>query len=401
MNKICHVVFDRFPNDSRVRRYANSLLERGWDVSVVCIGDGTDGTIEGVGKRLRIFRLPLKKRRSSFARRIAEYFVFEVYAFLMVTYIFLRHRVTTYHVHTLPDFLVFSCFVPRLFGARVILDFHELFPEFMMQHKPDLTKSSLLIRMILLQEKLSFLFATDIIAFHDPAEEILSSRIRSHKPITVVMNGVDAAELPEIHRSRDGKFRIVYNGTINFNLNLEIVVDALAAIRTNRCDVYSALEFDLYGEGPDLENILERARELQVDNVCYGGRHPFGEMMKKLGSASICVLPPRKDVYSDLYYSLKLTEMVYLRIPVIATRLNTYLRYFPEGCLLYFDSGDVQGLAAQICLAFDSQQEAADRAQRAWEQYQSYSWPIMKKTYLELIDKTILPNEGNTLRNQE
>ncbi len=237
MNRICHVVFDRFPQDSRVRRYVNALLESGLDVFVVCIGDASDGTINSAGDRLKIYRLPLRKKRSSFGRRIFEYLLFEIYSFFMVTYIFFRYRVKAFQIHTLPDFLVFSCVVPRLFGSSIILDFHELFPEFMMQHEPNATMRSPIIRILLLQEKLSFHFATDIIAFHDPAKEILSMRIKSAKPITVVMNGVDPEEMPEIERYSDGKFKIIYNGTINFNLNLGIVIDALANIKADHQEI--------------------------------------------------------------------------------------------------------------------------------------------------------------------
>ena len=385
MKKICHIVFDRFPQDSRVRRYANSLLDIGWDVFVVCIGNKSDRTIEGAGERLRIFRLPLAKMRSSFARRVFEYLVFELYALLVVTYVFIRYRVKVFHIHTLPDFLVFSCAVPRLFGSRVILDFHELFPEFMIQHKPGLNLRSPLIRAILLQERLSFHFATEVIAFHDPAKEILSGRIKSGKGITVIMNGVDPDEMPEMLRCSHEKFKIVYNGTINFNLNLELVVEALAVLKADHPHVYNSVEFDLYGDGPDLENILERARQLNVENVFYKGRLRFDEMMKELSSASACILPPRKDIYSDLYYSLKLTEMVYLKIPVIATRLNTYLRYYPENCLYYFDSGDAERVAALICRVYDNPGESREYIENALERYRDYSWPVMKGRYLEMI----------------
>jgi glycosyltransferase involved in cell wall biosynthesis len=387
MYRVCHVVFDRFPQDSRVRRYANSILEGGAEVFVVCIGNHSDGTIESANNRLKIFRLPLAKMRSSFARRIFEYLLFEIYAFVAVTYIFFRYKVKTFHVHTLPDFLVFSCIVPRLFLGRIILDFHELFPEFMIQHKPGLNYESLLIRTLLLQEKLSFRFATDIIVFHDPAKRILSGRIRSSRDITVVMNGVDPAEMPEMVRCQQKRFRIVYNGTINFNLNLGLVIDALSFLKENSREVYDSVEFELYGDGPDLDNILLKAREQNIGNVFYRGRLRFTEMMERLSNASVCVLPPLKDIYSDLYYSLKLTEMIYLKIPVIATRLDTYLYYYPEDCIYYFESGDACGLAEAIRLVYEDPEEVKRHTNAAWERYQGFSWPIMKGRYLGLARK--------------
>ena len=34
------------------------------------------------------------------------------------------------HVHSVPDFQVFATLIPRLMGARVILDIHDIVPEF-------------------------------------------------------------------------------------------------------------------------------------------------------------------------------------------------------------------------------------------------------------------------------
>ena len=34
------------------------------------------------------------------------------------------------HVHSVPDFLVFAALVPKLLGARIILDIHDILPEF-------------------------------------------------------------------------------------------------------------------------------------------------------------------------------------------------------------------------------------------------------------------------------
>lgn len=385
--KICQVFFGPFPEDSRIRRYVNTLLESGFEVFVVCTGKKSDGFFDHSSENLRIYRFPLKKHRSTTARRIYEYLLYELYSFFMVTYIFFRYRVHIFHFNTLPDFLVFSGVFPKLFGGKIILDFHELFPEAMTQHQEQTDHDTLVVKVLKIIEKLSYRFADRVIAFHDPAKEILTKRNGFPEKITVVMNGVDPSEMPRIERRPQEKFVIVYNGTINYNLNLELVVEALARLKAFRRNIYETVEFDLFGDGPDLENIMSRAAGLGVENVFYKGRLPFGEMMKQLSCASVCVLPPKKEVYSDLYYSLKLTEMIYLKIPVIATRLNTYLRYYPEGCLYYFNSGDVTALEEMICHVYGHPEESKVYAERAWKRYEDFSWPIMKARYAGVVEK--------------
>jgi glycosyltransferase involved in cell wall biosynthesis len=108
-------------------------------------------------------------------------------------------------------------------------------------------------------------------------------------------------------------------------------------------------------------------------------------MIKELESASACVLPPKKDIYSDLYYSIKLTEMIYFRIPVISTRLDTYLYYYPENCILYFNSGDIDDLANKIIYAWENKDKLDNFTTNAWHYYQNISWDKMKERYLLLV----------------
>ncbi len=382
--KLCHVFYDEYPKDSRVRRYTNALVQEGFEVFVVCAGRGP-GRPEEPGSAVHVYRIPLEKKRSTFARRIYEYLVFQVCSFFVVSWIFLTRGVKLYHVHTLPDFLVFSCILPRLFGSKVILDFHELFPEFMMQHRPQLQYDSLPIRLLLAQERWSFAFADRVIAFHDPAKEILESRVRAGREITVVMNGVDETELPALNRRSDGKFVVVYNGTINFNLNLQIILQAMSLLRQRRPDIFNLMEFRLYGDGPETRPLVDLANQLDLPNVHYCGRLPFQEMMKALEYASVCILPPKKDIYADLYYSLKLTEMIYLGIPVIATRLKTYCRYYPEDCVFYFTAESTEELADRICYVYDHPGAVQSGTVRAKNEYAKYAWNVMSARYIQLV----------------
>ena len=386
--KLCHIFFDEYPKDPRVRRYTNTLVREGFEIFIISLNDGQYNFFQK-DNNINIYRLPIRKKRGTFLSRMWEYSLFQFLATLLVSYIFLRHRVRIYHNHTLPDFLIFSCILPKIFGAKIILDFHELFAEFMMQHKPKLNYSSLLIKIILLQEKLSFLFADQVIVFHDPAKEILSGRIGSNKRITVIMNGVDETELVNFKKGRIDEFRLIYNGTINFNLNLTLVIEALNLIKIKDVALSNNIVFYLYGDGPDLGNILNLAKKLNINNVHYEGRLKFHEMVKELEAASACVLPPKKDIYSDLYYSIKLTEMIYFRIPVIATRLKTYLHYYPEDCLIYFDSENVEDLANRIIFTYKNRNSLTKYTENAFKEYQKINWEVMSERYIKIINSLV------------
>jgi glycosyltransferase involved in cell wall biosynthesis len=387
MKKICHVVFEEFPNDPRVRRYTNALISQGFIVFIVCIGDRFEKSVKSDG-RLNIFRVPIKKRRSSFKRRITEYIFFEFISFFIVSWISLKYKVKLFHVHTLPDFLVFSCVLPKLLGAKIILDFHELFPEAMI-HINHISEQSPLIRILKLQEKISYTFANEIITIHEPAKEIFQKRLGNNKKINVVMNGIDTTEIPLIQKEISEKFIIIYNGTVNYNVNLLLLIKALSILKINYNNIYNNIEFHIFGKGPDLDNIISLSNKLKLDNVFYYGYVRFQNLINKIANANICVLPMKKDLYTDLGYSLKLTEMIYLKIPVIATRLNTYLKYYPENCLLYFNSDDVNNLVEKIIFAYENPYKLRNYTSNAFKEYQKYNWDIMRKRYVDLINKMI------------
>lgn len=58
-----------------------------------------------------------------------------------------RKSYNVIHVHTLPDFLVFSTIFPKFMGAKVILDMHEITPE-LFKFKYGLTPNSFFLKFL-------------------------------------------------------------------------------------------------------------------------------------------------------------------------------------------------------------------------------------------------------------
>jgi len=383
------IVFDEFPDDSRIRRYKNILNYNSYFVYIVCLKSKGKKIIEKI-PGYTVYRVPLSKKRGSLIRRIYEYFIFLFLCFWIINYLFIFKKVNIFHLNTLPDFIVISAIIPRIFGASVILDYHELFPEAMIQFSEGKIKlNSFFYKVIKLVENISYRFANNVIVFHDPAKEILMKRIKSNKNPVVIMNCVDPNEIPTFCRKKTDVFYIVYNGVINENLNLSQVIDSLKLIKKSNYEIYSKIFFSIYGYGPDLKNVLLKAKKDNIENIVYKGWMKYDEMIKELETASVCILPPKKDIYSDLFYSLKLTEMIYLRIPVIASRLNTYLKYYPENCLFYFDCGNSEHLAEKILYIYKNSDNIYEYTNRAFNEYKKYSWEIMSKRYIQLIDNII------------
>jgi glycosyltransferase involved in cell wall biosynthesis len=265
---------------------------------------------------------------------------------------------------------------------------HEILPEFFISLRPN-SENSIWVKIIKLIERLSANFANAVITIHDPAKQILTQRNKGIAgKIHVIMNGVDEAEFRKSELVKSNEFTIMFNGTVVKLLNLDLILRCLHKLK-NRIprEDYARIKFRIFGDGPAVNGLHELAKELGIEAkfVHHGFVKP--EIMhKEVLKSSVCVLPPLKNIYSDLFYTTKLVEMVYLKIPVIATRLRTYEYYYGDDSLFYFDSGNEEQLIERIKEVLYSRDLVFRKVNNAWAAYQKVSWnAVMKKRYLDLI----------------
>ena len=128
MKRICIVRHGYFPADIRVRKEALALFDAGNLVDIICLRQDNEKK-EEIYKGLHIYRIPVKRRRVGISRYLFEYIFFFFLATFKLCALYLKKRYDFIQVNTLPDFLVFVTIVPKLFGAKIILDLHEPSPE--------------------------------------------------------------------------------------------------------------------------------------------------------------------------------------------------------------------------------------------------------------------------------
>src|SRR5262249_57865465 len=102
----------------------------------------------------------------------------------------LRRLYNIVHVHNMPDALVFSAIVPKLLGAKIILDLHDPMPE-LMQTIFELPEESFSVVMLKQLEKWSIRFADLVLTVNVACKKIYSSRSCHPDKIKVVLNSPD------------------------------------------------------------------------------------------------------------------------------------------------------------------------------------------------------------------
>src|SRR5437879_4068488 len=121
------VVHAYYPiGEPRVQREARAAHDFGYQVTVICLrshGESARERIDGVDVR----RLPLRHVRGARISRILfEYVAFTVLATITLGFAAARRTCDVVQIHAPPDFLTLAGLFPKLSGARLVLDIHDL-----------------------------------------------------------------------------------------------------------------------------------------------------------------------------------------------------------------------------------------------------------------------------------
>jgi glycosyltransferase involved in cell wall biosynthesis len=389
MKRICMLAYTYYLHDARVRREAGTLVRRGYRVDCICLrarGKLKSEHVNGI----RLYRLPLSKYRGSSSVMYAlSYLWFFVLSFFTVTILYSKKRYHVIQYHTLPDFIIFSGIIPRFFGAKLILDMHEVTPEFYVSKFRLGMSHSLLVKTLKLLERISVCFAHAVIVINEPIKRLLLKRCKTRANFTVVMNTADEnlfglGLCRQIERNNG--FIAMYHGTLTPLYGVDIAIRAIAKLKYK----IPLLEFRIFGSETETDQFKEIVNELDVsDIVVFMGRVGMDTIPKYIEQTDIGIVPTIKDSYIDLSFSNKLAEYVSMKTPIVATRLSSTLEYFTEDAVSYFESGDADDLASKILELYMNPQKRLLQAEKAFQQYQMIRWAVMEKRYVDLIESLV------------
>jgi glycosyltransferase involved in cell wall biosynthesis len=387
------VVENHWP-DIRVERQARALLARGYEVDVICeegAGHGAGTTIED---GVTVHRLGVRRRGGAGLRtQLAEYVSFFVRAGWRLASLHRRRRYDTVQAHNVPDFLVFAAMGPKLTGAAVILDLHDLMPEFFASRfrKP---MSSLVVRALRLQERLAVVFADRVLTVSDLWRDTLIARGAPADRVSVVMNLPDPGPFgapPQRAPNHDGPTRILYHGTFAHRLGVDLLVDAVAALRSTY-----PLQLTLHGQGEMLDALRGRARELGLDDIVTFSttRLPTRELGRLIASADIGVVPYRNDVFTDGIVPTKLMEYAYFGVPSVASRSSAVMHYFGPDAVAYCEPGDVASLRTALEALLSDGERRRELGRRIREFSSAHRWEDEAARYSALVE-SLRPSRAN------
>jgi glycosyltransferase involved in cell wall biosynthesis len=382
---VCMLSYSFYESDNRIIRYASSLATRGDNVDVIALRRSQKHAAEECLQQVRVARIQDREQNErgkwTFMYRLLR---FTFRSSLLLARRQLKQPYDVVHVHNVPDFLVFAAWLPRLLGARIVLDIHDIVPEFFAS-KFGAAPGSLSCRLLKRVERLSCAFADHVIVSNHLWGDRLMARSVEKANCSVIINSVDLALFFPRGRTRgeDGKLRIIFPGGLQWHQGLDIAIEAFALLRKE----VPAAEFHIYGDGGVKKDLVELARKLGVqEEVSFYPAVPIKDVPQLMADADLAVVPKRSDSFGNEAYSTKIMEFMTQGVPVIVSRTEIDQFYFNDRVVSFFESGDAQDLARKMLELSRQPGLREDLVRNGYNYVARHAWANNEFEYLNLID---------------
>jgi glycosyltransferase involved in cell wall biosynthesis len=395
--RICHLAYSFYDADNRVIRYAETLAERGDEVDVISLRRA-DMKWHDLNGSVRIFRI---QRRAVTERHAWMYLVkilwFFIRSSVLLSLLQLRKRYDVVHVHNVPDFLVFAAALPKLMGARVILDIHDILPE-LYAGKFGVGRHSPVFRFLLHIERLSCQFADHVIVSNHLWHATLIQRSVHANKCSTMLNYPDLRVFrPGALDTKGGadKFIILYPGSLNHHQGVDIAVKAFALIK----DRMPVAELHIYGEGPGYSDLLRLIAECGLkEHVRLLKPLSLAKIAEVMAAADVGVVPKRAEGFGNEAFSTKTLEFMACGVPVVVSRTKIDAYYFSDTVVSFFTPGDETHLAEVLLEHYTQRSNHAGRIEAARELAMLYSWQERAGDYRNLIESLVASTRGEKAR---
>lgn len=343
------------PFDRRVWQESQTLRDAGYDVTVICpAAEGFPAgrySIEGIA--VRRFALPVEAARTT--GYIAEYLLALLAMLRHLCAVAFRGRVDVIHACNPPD-LLFMLAVPFkvLCRTRFVFDHHDVSPELLLAKGH--SRRSLVVRLALVLERLTFRYADVSIATNDSYRRLAVERGRMDPSrVFVVRSGVNLERVRMVGGNaslkRGREHLVAYVGVMGRQEGIDYLLDAAYAIvhGMGRRDV----QFTLAGSGPEIERLKARSRELGLNGyVEFLGRVSDDVLFQLLETADVCVNPDEHNLMNDMSTMNKILEYMAFGKPIVQFDL-TEGRISAGEASLYSSPNDAVAMAKDIVELID------------------------------------------------
>ncbi|HYM93671.1 MAG TPA: glycosyltransferase family 4 protein [Chitinophagaceae bacterium] len=376
------------PFDRRVWQEANTLIENGANVSIICPKMKgymkSHETINGI----EIYRHPLPLEGKGIPGYFLEYSIALFWEFLLSLKIFFKKKFHVIQGCNPPDLIFIVAVFYKLFRVKYVFDHHDINPEL---YVAKYNKKGFFYKFLLFAERLTFATANYSIATNESYKEIAIRRGKMpEERVQVVRSGpkLDRLKLSFGNEKykKGRKFLIGYVGVIGEQEGLDLLLESIKYIIEKRQDI----QFAVIGGGTELEKIKKMATEINLDNyVDFYGRVDDETLVDILNTCDICVNPDRPTEMNDLSTMNKIMEYMALRKPIVQYELKEG-KFSAQQASLYAENTNTADFADKILWLIDNPEKRKEMGEFAYKRViNELSWEIESKKLISLYEKVL------------
>jgi glycosyltransferase involved in cell wall biosynthesis len=388
---VAHAPYER---DNRVMRVARALADRGDEVDVLALRTDAALPASQVLDGVRVHRIQdrLDKSGGTPLAMLSPLLRFTARAALRLQALSGAWPgagpFDLVHVHNVPDFLTLAAWPARLRGARVILDLHDLVPEFYAGRFAAGGRSPV-VNALRMCERLSASLADHVIVANELwREKVVQRSVASHA-CSVMLNHVDERVFrprPRLRAFGEGGPLIIFPGGLHAHQGLDVALHAFARLR----DTHPEARFHLYGDGPEGPALRQLAAELGLgEAVRFFAPLPLHEVADRMAEADLAVVPKRADSFGDEAFSTKILEFMALGVPLVVSRTRIDAHYFEPNEVRFFASGDALRMAQAMAEVLGDAALRESLVEAGLARAARERWGVHRARYLALVDALV------------
>ena len=343
------------PFDRRVWQEANTLMENGAKVSIICPKmKGYTKSYENIGG-IDIYRHSLPLEANGVTGYLLEYSMALFWEFVLSVKIYFKKRFHVIQGCNPPDLIFIVALFYKLFGVKYVFDHHDINPEL---YIAKYNKKGMFYKFLLVAERLTFATANYSIATNESYKEIAIRRGKMPaEKVQVVRSGpkLDRLKLSNGNDKykKGRKFLVGYVGVIGEQEGLDLLLESAKCIIAKCTDV----QFAIVGGGTELEKIKQQTIEMNLsDHVDFYGRVDDEMLVDILNTADICVNPDRPTEMNNLSTMNKIMEYMALKKPIVQFDLKEG-RLSALEASLYADNTSTTDFAEKLIWLLDRPEE--------------------------------------------
>lgn len=383
MKRVCIIRNAQAEIDYRVTKELRSLSAAGYKIDVFCIRGEKIDWYERI-PNVKYYHIFSSRSRYGLSTYLFQYVIAFIQFSILLGIMYPFKRYNYVQVNTMPDFLVFTTLLPKLFGAKVLIDLHEPTPELWIT-KFGKDRLKFLYNIQVKFEQWAIAYVDQAMTVSEALKQKFIERGANPKKIEVIPNVCDDTmfEYQEELKHKSSIFTIIIHGMIEKRYGHDTIIKAIEIVK----DRIPQFKLNVLGYGPYKEHLKNIVTSKNLNHlITFFDFLPFEEMLNELRKADIGIVAMERNLYSELIDTNKMYEYIALKIPAISSRLPVVEHNFDDTCLMLFEPGNAEELADCIEELYHNSEKRQSLVKNAYQRYEKMKWSLVGKKYVQLFD---------------